>query len=387
MSTGNPLIGDRSAREIAGRDPTLHTDDTNTVEGIHHTRESLRNNINLALNDLTDTQVPTPADGEALVWNATLQRWINGSVTGSGGGGGGAGESEDLTSLTDGTTTVFPLAVAYASGSTLIYLNGLLQRRTVDYAETVGGITFTTAPASGDILLVLYALAESYSGHVIQDEGINLPMRTKLNFIGEGVEAVDDEVNDRTNVTITSGGGGALQLGELTDVDLATTPPTTGDSLVFDGTNWIPDLIEGGSGGGHTIEDETTPVPQRANLSFQGEIIEVTDDEDNNRTIVTVSTPDGFANPMTTEGDLITTGPLGTTIRLPVGSEGQFLRVINSRPEWVTIEEIGGGSFMTESIDTDPIGFGTRDVTLEDPIDAFDTETFTSGFDESDIGA
>jgi hypothetical protein len=36
MSTGNPLTGDRSAREIAGRDATLHTDDTDLADGIHH---------------------------------------------------------------------------------------------------------------------------------------------------------------------------------------------------------------------------------------------------------------------------------------------------------------------------------------------------------------
>jgi hypothetical protein len=45
------------------------------------------------------------------------------------------------------------------------------------------------------------------------------------------------------------GGGGASALADLTDVDLATTPPVIGDLLLFDGTSWIPSIIDGGEGG------------------------------------------------------------------------------------------------------------------------------------------
>lgn len=47
------------------------------------------------------------------------------------------------------------------------------------------------------------------AGHVIQEEGASLTMRTKLNFIGTGVLASDDAANDATLVTITGGGGTA----------------------------------------------------------------------------------------------------------------------------------------------------------------------------------
>jgi hypothetical protein len=43
-------------------------------------------------------------------------------------------------------------------------------------------------------------------GHTIQDEGVSLAARTKLNFVGAGVAAVDDSANDRTVVTINPGG-------------------------------------------------------------------------------------------------------------------------------------------------------------------------------------
>jgi len=41
------------------------------------------------------------------------------------------------------------------------------------------------------------------SGHVIQDEGVALPARNILNFVGSGVEAID--AGTRTTVVITGG--------------------------------------------------------------------------------------------------------------------------------------------------------------------------------------
>jgi len=69
-------------------------------------------------------------------------------------------------------------------------------------------------------------------GHVIQDEGVDMPQRAKLNFVGAGV-------------TVTNEVGG-------TQVD-------------------IP-------GGGHAIEDEGTPITQRSTLNFTGAGVTVTDD-------------------------------------------------------------------------------------------------------------
>ena len=44
----------------------------------------------------------------------------------------------------------------------------------------------------------------------------------------------------------TGGGGGATSIDELTDVDTSTTVPEVGQTLVWDGTNWVPgDSSEG----------------------------------------------------------------------------------------------------------------------------------------------
>lgn len=39
-------------------------------------------------------------------------------------------------------------------------------------------------------------------GHVIQDEGVSLAQRSKLNFVGAGVTVTDDTGNDATVVTV-----------------------------------------------------------------------------------------------------------------------------------------------------------------------------------------
>jgi hypothetical protein len=43
-----------------------------------------------------------------------------------------------------------------------------------------------------------------------------------------------------------------LALDGLTDVDTTTTAPTSGQALVWDGTNWVPGTISGGGGGSVT---------------------------------------------------------------------------------------------------------------------------------------
>jgi hypothetical protein len=47
-------------------------------------------------------------------------------------------------------------------------------------------------------------------GGQVQDEGVNLPIRSKTNFVGAGVTATDDAAGDRTVVTITGGSSGSV---------------------------------------------------------------------------------------------------------------------------------------------------------------------------------
>lgn len=79
-------------------------------------------NTPLNLNALADVDVGTPANGQALLWNATLGKWIPGTVQGSGGGGTGSISVVGLTMPTGFTVTGSPLttdgtiAVTMATG-------------------------------------------------------------------------------------------------------------------------------------------------------------------------------------------------------------------------------------------------------------------------------
>ena len=60
------------------------------------------------------------------------------------------------------------------------------------------------------------------SGHTIEDEGTPLTARSKLNFVGAGVEVTDDSGDDATVVTINGGGS---------DVPLSFDVTYTGDQI------------------------------------------------------------------------------------------------------------------------------------------------------------
>jgi len=109
-----------------------------------------------------------------------------------------------------------------------------------DHETRIGELESEFPPAPGNATEFLNGDGEwtvpagtgaSVDGHLIKDEGVSLPQRASIDFVGAGV-------------TVTNEAGG-------TQVS-------------------IP-------GGGHTIEDEGTPVTQRSSLNFTGTGVTVTD--------------------------------------------------------------------------------------------------------------
>lgn len=81
----------------------------------------------------------------------------------------------------------------------------------------------------------------------------------RSDFVGAGnmtdLADVDTTgVADRDQLIYNQGAGewqpSRAALDELSDVDLTTTPPTAGDGLVYDGSNWIPGTVSATGGGG-----------------------------------------------------------------------------------------------------------------------------------------
>ena len=130
----------------------------------------------------------------------------------------------------------------------------------------------------------------------------------------------------------------------------------------------------GGGGGGHEIEDNGSPLAQRAALNFIG--FTVADNPGADSTDITAI---GGGSPLTTKGDLFTFDTVDQ--RLAVGTDGQFL-VANSAEatglEWVDIPtqyvnqkgvqdrflEFFGTDFFL-SFDFDELRFTENDVNLQ----------------------
>lgn len=99
-----------------------------------------------------------------------------------------------------------------------------------------------------------------------------------------------DQLASRINAVEGVSTHGADEIGYdpavLADWDSSTDPGNADDAL-DQLAERVTDL-EGAGGGGHTIEEETTPLTARSKLSFQGAGVTVTDDSGNDRTVVTI---------------------------------------------------------------------------------------------------
>jgi hypothetical protein len=106
-------------------------------------------------------------------------------------------------------------------------------------------------------------------------------------------------------VLTADGAGGAAwedPAGGAVDASIVTYTPAVltdwdGDADPGDVDNALDQLaervddLEGAGGGGHTIQEEGTPLTARANLNFVGSGVAATDDAGNDATVVTINAP------------------------------------------------------------------------------------------------
>ena len=107
--------------------------------------------------------------------------------------------------------------------------------------------------------------AVSGGGHTIANEGTPLTDRATLNFVGAGVNCVDDSGNDETDCTISGGGGGAwsLRFTALGNIPPASNPATFNtrnatpvlefDTSTQEGAMFLSVLPNDYGGGGVTV--------------------------------------------------------------------------------------------------------------------------------------
>ena len=150
-----------------------------------------------------------------LVENTALSTW--------------AGSSNLITlgNVTTGVWTSDNISLAY--GGTGASLTDPNADKILYWDDTSNEVTWLTVGTNLTITGgVLNATAGAGGYTEIQEEGVGLTARSKMNFIGSGITATDDAGNVRTNITLNS---------NLNDISQLT--PTDSNFIVGNGSNWI----------------------------------------------------------------------------------------------------------------------------------------------------
>lgn len=225
-----------------------------------------------SIGQLTDVDTTTtpPTSGQGLVWNSSTGNWEPGTV---------ASGPIALDDLTDVVIT------SAATGEILRFNGTSWVDAQLDYSDLTGTPSLATVAISGSyadltnkpvIPTQLDDLSDTtigtpVTGEVLRYDGASW-VDAKLNYSDlVGAPSVPSAINDLTDVTVTTpasgqilsyngsawvnvpntgGGGGAVEINDLTDVDTSTTPPTPGQVLKWNGTSWIPSTDNTGGGGG-----------------------------------------------------------------------------------------------------------------------------------------
>ncbi len=173
------------------------------------------------------------------------------------------GDSYVIAAGASGVWTAKEGHLATWNGSAWVYESGAdLQNKTV-FNEATGGVEFNNgltweafssftveeqdgAPSIPNVTKIKFpnstvtdesdgVVSVSSSGHVIQNEGTSLTPRSKLNFVGDYFAAIDDAVNDQTDVIFDSAALLADAAGSGGGVELTTAAPPTDTPTIVGG--------------------------------------------------------------------------------------------------------------------------------------------------------
>ena len=172
-----------------------------------------------SVDDLSDVDTTTaaPTDGQALVWDNTNSKWVPGASA--------SGSSIEVSDIAPSSPSDGDLWFDSSELKTFIYYNDGTSSQWVEAAGNVASNVYLSdaapsAPSEGD----LWFNSSNLRLYVYYNDGSS----------SQWIEA-SGSVNSAVQVS----------LDDLTDVDTTTTAPTNGQTLVFNGTNFVPGTISG----------------------------------------------------------------------------------------------------------------------------------------------
>jgi len=269
-----------------------------------------------SLGQLTDVDLSTPAtDGQVIAYSSTSGNWE--PVTQSSSGlqsveddpsprlGGDLNVNSKRIVTTGGTDVVIAPST---TGDFVIRGNNTDGSIRLNCSANTHGVTIQSPPHSAAATYTLVLPVDTgTSGQVLATDGTGTlswannvggggyldPLTTDGDIVirsggvttrlGIGAEGQVLKVSSGLPVwAAESGGGGAVSINDLTDVDTNTTQPTSDQVLVWDGSNWVPgNQVAGGSGAGIYLTETQLASGGTADfvgLGYSGILHKVTSD-------------------------------------------------------------------------------------------------------------
>ena len=267
-------------------------------------------NVELSLNQIRDVSAPTPADNEILQYNSSSGQWENGILN-----------SNDIF---EGDTNEF-----YTDTRVQNYLNS------IPYA-TEAYVDSTTST------LINSAISSLVDG-----------APDALNTLNELSAALGDDENIAASLATQIANLGISDLS-----DTATTAPSLGDSLVWDGSAWSPGTVIGGA----TISGTAPTAPEIGEFWFDDTTTGYLYTWDNSSWVQLTGIAGGGATTLTdlgitdgTNGQVLTTdGSAGFTFTTvasstTVGSVGTYIFAGPSSSGSVALNSTWAGSTLKVS--------------------------------------
>jgi hypothetical protein len=141
------------------------------------------------------------------------------------------------------TNGVISLDSSVSTSTVLDFYRGGVKQSELRNNITTGDLEIRTQVATNEVAVYTDLGFEAIRWDASQDTLLSGYIAAYPGTPGDGDVLTWVNANGRAEFT-PAGGGGVTSIDDLSDVDTATVSPTLGDSLLWDGTNWVTNLTQ-----------------------------------------------------------------------------------------------------------------------------------------------